>query len=177
LYFLREYEAAVGAAQRAIRVSPDFPEPYRWLAAALGQLDRTAKATEVLEKAIAVSPGAFDMYVRKGVPWMRPEDQAHMLEGLRKAGWGADSATINRSRRGAGAEGAHGLRVVRRQSSRPPRLARAKMQACRCAGQANRPGEHAIPAIAKASVKQVPLLSQWTTYHGPVKCDSGPRKA
>ena len=25
--------------------------------------------------------------LRKGVPWMRPEDQAHMLEGLRKAGW------------------------------------------------------------------------------------------
>ena len=27
------------------------------------------------------------LYVRKGVPWMRPEDHAHMLEGLRKAGW------------------------------------------------------------------------------------------
>jgi len=48
-----------------------------------------------------------------------------------------------------------------------PRLARAKMQASRCAGQANRSGEHAILAIAKASVKQVAsLLSQWTTYHG-----------
>jgi hypothetical protein len=27
------------------------------------------------------------LYVRKGVPWMRPEDHANMLEGLRKAGW------------------------------------------------------------------------------------------
>jgi adenylate cyclase len=27
------------------------------------------------------------MYVRTRVPWMRPEDHAHMLEGLRKAGW------------------------------------------------------------------------------------------
>ena len=58
------------------------------MAAALGQLGRTAEAKEVLEKAIAVSAGAFDMYVRKGVPWMRLEDHAHMLEGLRKAGWG-----------------------------------------------------------------------------------------
>jgi adenylate cyclase len=27
------------------------------------------------------------MYVKNRVPWMRPEDHAHMLEGLRKAGW------------------------------------------------------------------------------------------
>jgi adenylate cyclase len=27
------------------------------------------------------------MYVRKRVPWFRPEDHAHLLEGLRKAGW------------------------------------------------------------------------------------------
>ena len=87
LYFSREYEAAVGAANRAIRVYPDFPMPYRWLAAALGQLDRSEEAKEALERAIAIAPGSFDMYVRGRVPWMRPEDHAHMLEGLRKAGW------------------------------------------------------------------------------------------
>jgi adenylate cyclase len=27
------------------------------------------------------------MYVRKRVPWNAAEDHAHMLEGLRKAGW------------------------------------------------------------------------------------------
>jgi adenylate cyclase len=27
------------------------------------------------------------MYLRRRVPWMRLEDHAHMLEGLRKAGW------------------------------------------------------------------------------------------
>jgi hypothetical protein len=26
------------------------------------------------------------MYISGRVPWMRPEDHAHMLEGLRKAG-------------------------------------------------------------------------------------------
>jgi adenylate cyclase len=86
-YFSREYAAAIETAKRGIRSYPDFPNTYRWLAAALGQLGRTEEAKEALEKAIAIAPGSFDMYVRGRVPWMRPEDHAHMLEGLRKAGW------------------------------------------------------------------------------------------
>ena len=39
-----EYETAVAAAKRAVRANPDFPLAYRWLAAALGQLGRTAEA-------------------------------------------------------------------------------------------------------------------------------------
>jgi adenylate cyclase len=84
---LRKYEAAIDAANEAIRSYPDFPNSYRWLAAALGQLGRIDEAERVLAKAIAIAPAAFDMYVRDRVPWMRPEDHAHMLEGLRKAGW------------------------------------------------------------------------------------------
>jgi adenylate cyclase len=86
LYFLRRYEAAIAAANEAIRQYPDFPNSYRWLAAALGQLGRTAEAKQALEKAVAVAPAGFGMYVRDRVPWMRPEDHAHMLDGLRKAG-------------------------------------------------------------------------------------------
>jgi adenylate cyclase len=87
LYFSREYAAAVEVAKRAIRSYPDFPQPYRWLAAALGQFGRTEEAKEALEKAIAIVPASFEMYVRGRVPWMRAEDHTHMLEGLRKAGW------------------------------------------------------------------------------------------
>jgi adenylate cyclase len=86
-YFCRDYEAAVEAANRAIRSFPDFPSPYRWLAAALGELGRTAEAKQALAKAVAVSPVAFDFQVRERPPWFRPEEHAHMLEGLRKAGW------------------------------------------------------------------------------------------
>jgi adenylate cyclase len=86
LYFSREYEAAIEAANRAIRLYPDFPNTYRWLAAALGQLGRIEEAKDALEKAIAIAPAAFEMYISGRVPWMRPEDHAHMLEGLRKAG-------------------------------------------------------------------------------------------
>ena len=70
-----------------IRSYPRYPNPYRWLAAALGQAGRIEKARAALEKAIAVAPASFDMFVRGRVPWMRPEDHAHMLDGLRKAGW------------------------------------------------------------------------------------------
>ena len=87
LYFSREYEATIEAAKRLILSYPDFPMIYRWPAAALGQLGRTAEAKEALDKAISLAPTAFDMYVRKRVPWFRPEDHAHLVEGLRKAGW------------------------------------------------------------------------------------------
>jgi len=74
--------------RRAIRSFPGHSGSYRWLAAALGQLGRTAEAKEALEKAIAVSPAFFDMNVRDRPPWMiRAEDYEHMLDGLRKAGW------------------------------------------------------------------------------------------
>jgi adenylate cyclase len=86
LYFSRAYEAAVEAAKHAIRSYPDYPNTYRWLAAAFGQIDRTEEAKEALERAIAIAPAAFEMYIRTRPPWMRPEDHAHMLEGLRKAG-------------------------------------------------------------------------------------------
>jgi adenylate cyclase len=86
-YFARDYGAAVEAANRAIRSAPLVPMPYRWLAAALGQLGRTDEAAGALAKAIAVAPASFDMYVHNRPPWFRAEDHAHMLEGLRKAGW------------------------------------------------------------------------------------------
>jgi hypothetical protein len=44
--------------------------------------------------AIGVAPASFDMYVRKRVPWMRPEDHTHMLEGLRMAGWKDEKASV-----------------------------------------------------------------------------------
>jgi len=86
LYFLREYERSAEAAREGIRLFPDFPNNYRWLAAALGQLGQGEEAKEALEKAVAVAPTSFDTYVRQRVPWHRPEDHAHMVEGLRKAG-------------------------------------------------------------------------------------------
>ena len=72
LYFSRKYEASAAAVS--------LPRT------ALGQLGRTAEAKEALERAIEIAPASFDQHVRQRMPWHRPEDYAHMLEGLRKAG-------------------------------------------------------------------------------------------
>jgi adenylate cyclase len=90
-YLSGEYDAAVETAKRTIRSNPDFGNIYRWLAAALGQLGRTGEAKEALEKAIAMEPGSFDLHVRRRVPWQRPKDHTHLVEGLRKAGWRGES--------------------------------------------------------------------------------------
>jgi adenylate cyclase len=86
-YLDGDYQGTIDAAQRVIRSYPEFPLIYRWLAAALGQASQTEEARQALDKAIAIGAGTFDMYVRRRVPWHRPEDYAHMLDGLRKAGW------------------------------------------------------------------------------------------
>jgi adenylate cyclase len=85
-YFNGDYEVAVEVAKSTIRSYPGYPVPYRWLAAALGQLGRVKEAQEALDRAIAIAPASFNMHTG-GVPWLRPEDNAHMVEGLRKAGW------------------------------------------------------------------------------------------
>jgi len=54
-YFSRAYEDAVEAANNAIRAFPEWPQSYRFRAAALGQLSRTEEAKVALEKAIAVA--------------------------------------------------------------------------------------------------------------------------
>jgi adenylate cyclase len=86
-YFSRSYDRALEAAKHVVRSFPDFPPSYRSLARALGQLGRLEEAKQALEKALALAPAAFEMYVRQVPPWRGPEDHAHLLEGLRKAGW------------------------------------------------------------------------------------------
>jgi adenylate cyclase len=86
-YFSRAYEEAVAAAKQVIRSFPDFPPPYPYLAAAVGQLGYAEEAKRALDEAIAIAPDWFDMYVRNRAPWWRSEDHVHMVDGLRKAGW------------------------------------------------------------------------------------------
>jgi adenylate cyclase len=86
-YFEHDYGNAVEASRRAIAAYPGYPQPYRWLAAALGQQGRTSEAREALHEAVSISPQGFDRYVRKRPPWFRPEEHEHLLDGLRKAGW------------------------------------------------------------------------------------------
>jgi tetratricopeptide (TPR) repeat protein len=57
LYLSGKYEAAVEVAKKVVRLNPDYPLVYRWLAAALGQLGQSTEAKEALERAIAIRGG------------------------------------------------------------------------------------------------------------------------
>ena len=92
-YHEHAYTDAVAAAKAAVGCYPDYPLTYRWLAAALGQLNRTDQANEMLRKAVDVSPKSFMRYVRDRPPWFRQENHEHMLDGLRKAGWRGQPAS------------------------------------------------------------------------------------
>jgi len=58
------------------------------------QLFALVRAIEVAgEAASQVTAETRAQQPEERVPWMRPEDHAHMLDGLRKAGWQAPAAT------------------------------------------------------------------------------------
>jgi Flp pilus assembly protein TadD len=87
-YYLEgDYILAAETGERTVARYPDMPQPYRWLAASLGQLGEIHKARAALRKALEVSAEAFEEYVRRCPPWYRIEDYERVLEGLRKAGW------------------------------------------------------------------------------------------
>jgi adenylate cyclase len=86
-YYECDYTKAVEAARHTVARYPQYHLTYRWLAAALGQADRTEEARMALVKAIELAPQSFEFYTRRRPPWHRPEDYEHMLEGLPKAGW------------------------------------------------------------------------------------------
>ncbi len=86
-YKERDYENAVAAARRLVGDRPDHPWAYRWLAAALGQLGRSDEARVALDKAVAIAPDVFRLFVAQRLPWTRQVDYDDMLDGLRKAGW------------------------------------------------------------------------------------------
>jgi adenylate cyclase len=87
-YLLGDYPGAVETASRAIAAYSPRNQGYRWLAAAFGQLGRVAEAQDVMKQAAAhLAPVAFDDYARRREPWLSADAHAHLLEGLRKAGW------------------------------------------------------------------------------------------
>jgi hypothetical protein len=85
-YFERDYARAAEAGMQLVSSYPDPPQPYRFLAASLGQLGRVDEARGALHKAMT-NPDVFGGYVSNCPPWYRFEDYEHVLDGLRMAGW------------------------------------------------------------------------------------------
>jgi adenylate cyclase len=86
-YFEHNYPCAVATARDVITRYPNYPIAHRFLAASLGQLGQSVEACEALQRALQVSRPAFMRLVHRRPPWVRPANYAHLLEGLRKAGW------------------------------------------------------------------------------------------
>ena len=86
-YFCGNYATAADLSQYLMQEQPGLTAPYRWLAASLGQLDRPDEACRALREALARSRDSFEFNVVERPPWFRVADHAHMLDGLRKAGW------------------------------------------------------------------------------------------
>ena len=86
-YWQRDYLSAEAMARRAIRESPENPRIYLVFAASLGQLGRASDARSALDAAVSASSSHFDFITKCGPGYYRPEDHAHLLAGLRKAGW------------------------------------------------------------------------------------------
>jgi adenylate cyclase len=86
-YMLEDYTEAIQAARQALRIHPDQPLTYRWLVAALGQLNRKEEAKTVMREAEPVlAPVSFATYASTRGAWLREEDHARLLDGLRKGG-------------------------------------------------------------------------------------------
>jgi adenylate cyclase len=86
-YLAGDYEDALSSMREVARVRKGEGLASRWITACLGQLGRRAEAAAALHEATSLYPTLLERFTRSRPPWMRPEDHAHMLEGLRKAGW------------------------------------------------------------------------------------------
>ena len=73
-YFRGDYAEAAKLEQGVIRDYPGYAVPHQWLAASLGQLNRTDEAREALRQAMAISQTSFDFFMRQRQRWFRPED-------------------------------------------------------------------------------------------------------
>jgi tetratricopeptide (TPR) repeat protein len=85
-YLIGDY-AAAAAAGSSVRDARPLAVPHRWLIAALGQLGRVAEAQDVMRSAREIVGMNFDDYARLKAAAVKDGHHAHMLEGLRLAGW------------------------------------------------------------------------------------------
>jgi adenylate cyclase len=79
------YEKALGLLGEAVRLRPDFPNTYHLLAICLGHLGRMEEAQAAARQCEQLQPG----FMAKRACWniyLDPDANAHLTEGLRKAG-------------------------------------------------------------------------------------------
>ena len=81
-FYSRQFDAALQRQQQVARLRPGFIQIQMSMAASLAHLGRLDEARELLERARA--QGALDPRYQRA-PWVRPEDNALRIEGMRLA--------------------------------------------------------------------------------------------
>ena len=83
-FFSHDFVAALNTERQVVRLRPSFATAYEYIAASLAYLEQLDEAREALER---VPPQSAEQRQRwqQRPPWMRPEDYALRVEGIRLA--------------------------------------------------------------------------------------------
>jgi adenylate cyclase len=83
-FFSRDFTAALQTLRQVARLRPGYVVTFQYIAASLAYLGRSDEAREALER---VPPQSVEQLERwqERPPWMRPDDYALLVEGVRLA--------------------------------------------------------------------------------------------
>ncbi len=81
-FYSRRFDAALETLNELVRLRPEWGPGYEMLAGSLALLGRLNEAREVLERA---GSQLRDLRYQQRPPWLRPQDYALRIEGLRLA--------------------------------------------------------------------------------------------
>jgi adenylate cyclase len=84
-FFSRDFIAALETMRQFVRLRPGYVPPREYIAASLAYLGRLDEARDALERIPAQPPEQLQRWQQR-LPWLRPEDYAIRVEGLRLAG-------------------------------------------------------------------------------------------
>jgi TolB-like protein/class 3 adenylate cyclase/Flp pilus assembly protein TadD len=80
------YMSSADWARRAVRTYPGYPAAYRFLAASCGLAGLSEEARKAFNAARQLQPGLSAEWVEASSLFVRAEDRARFIEGLRQAG-------------------------------------------------------------------------------------------
>jgi adenylate cyclase len=81
----RDFAAALVTLHEVVRMRPDYLTPHQLIAASLAHLGRLREARGVLDRTDARFPEQARRDAQQRPPFLRPEDHALRVEGLRLA--------------------------------------------------------------------------------------------
>jgi adenylate cyclase len=83
-FFSRDFGAALQTLRQFVRLRPSYAPAYEYIAASLAYLGQLDEAREALERVPPQSAEQLQRWQQRP-PWMRPEDYALRVEGVRLA--------------------------------------------------------------------------------------------